>query len=288
MGNWMYGVYLDKSGFSGHLMTHSISMLARNFTNMGASYPYFTALVFSDLYRRGEERHANLFGIVEELEKGEWIYNHMKDGLYNAVVKGCCNPHLKGKLGERQDIVNAVCGMNWEFTEMDVSEVDPAKAVGLKRSWIAKSVLSLLDEYTKQHLNGEPQPYERTPDDILHGLKTDGYNRTLRRYIEYIPRSKKIKAGQVLKPAKILRAAFPNVGKDIISAAAGFIADELKANGVAILDNYTFLESGDISEVYQLIHTSTGTLGQSCMRREDRKFFERTSQRERNYTRRTC
>ena len=268
MGEFMYGVYLDNS-FSNWLRPHAVLALGAQFERYGMEYPYFTAVIFAKLCQNKEHRHQSVEVKVQELLKGDWCVPIIKNELFYAIVKGCCNPHLKGKMGTREEIENTLHEFNGDFTEMEISETDPLKAAGIKKVWLAKQVIKMLDESVVFN----PRGY-LSIENILTNIGNNGIIPALRNYTLYVEREKKVKAAQILKPAKILQAAFPNISKDVISAAAGFIADELKERMDSILEEYTFHSTGDISNIYTMPHEHTGTLGQSCMREEDPRFFE--------------
>ena len=273
MGEFMYGVYLDR-GPSGGLMYHSTMTLGMQFEKLGMEYPYFSAVVFAKMFQDKVHRHQSVEVKVQELLKGEWCHTCVVGDLYSALVKGCCNPHLKGKMGTRDEIEDALLTFNWDFTDIEVSEIDPLKATGLKKVWLARQTIKTIDDSLCDYVHNRRNYNALGLDGVLTSINREGYDLMLKHYTLYVGRNKKVKAAQILKPAKILQAAFPHISKDIISAAAGFVADELKECLNDILNEYTFFDSSDISTIYTMTHALTGTLGQSCMREEDANFFE--------------
>lgn len=242
-------------------------------------FPYFSALLYVREMQLNPAswRHLDAEAMVKKICKGEFFgnsYDSVDGGvLYNALVKGCCNPYLKNEMGSRIDMDDRLNNFDFEFCRLGLYEFDGTKACGVRKSWLARKVVKKVNDT----LDPDSPEYLTSLSSMLSYFYRDGLYSMMKTMASLLSKKSIVKAQQVLKPAKILQAAFPEVSKDVISAAAGFVADELRQHGEGLLKKYHFLvEYDDISSVYGTPNVSEGSLGQSCMRKDETKgrFFQ--------------
>ena len=242
-------------------------------------FPYFAALLYVREMQLNPAswRHLDVETMVKKICKGTFFGNSYDstDGgvLYNALVKGCCNPYLKGEMGDRNDMDDRLNNFDFEFCRLGLYEFDGTKACGVRKAWLARKVVKKVNDT----IDPDNPEYLTSLSSLLSYFYRDGLYSMMRTMASLLSKRSIVKAQQVLKPAKILQAAFPEVSKDVISAAAGFVADELRQHGEGLLKKYHFLtEYDDISSVYGMPNVPEGSLGQSCMRRSETKgrFFQ--------------
>lgn len=266
---------------NGQVSPSTFSALCHKWIDEGVTFPHLHAVFEADLLRREklDEEGAPTNTpqeLVEQFLKPDWVPTYFTDDLHDVLFTACKSEYLEGKLGTaREEISNALADIDsFEFTKLDISEIDQLKASGVRKKWIAREILKITERdiaFRAHEPSYISEPYWFF---LLKKFKMDGYKYTLRCRVNSVDRAKIVKSAQVIKPAKILKCAFPKADDSAISAAAGFVADELRLRCDSLLEEYDIETSDYIADVYMKIHVSQGSLGESCMRAMDRETFE--------------
>lgn len=211
-------------------------------------------------------------------EDGEALYKSLLSGdlirtvidwdvLAPIIVKSLRHPKWDGLgFGDRDFIHQKLDNFPFDYTNLQVSEVDPCKIAGVRKRLIGREAAKFINDTLEAQKNGEYVHWQHRFEEWEREILRDTVAYFLTKRVQSVDRSKMVKSQTVLKPVKILKTMYPHIDNDNLSVVGGYIADGLRERKQAIESTWELYLWDTPSEIYHTIHSPSL---QSCMKAMD-------------------
>lgn len=234
-------------------------------------FPYARAFLGWAVQHRAEKAQTTAEddeALYKELLSGESIKTMIDwDVLAPLVVKVLCDPKWDGVgFDDREVIYQKLDNFPFEYTKLQISEIDPCKIAGIRKRTIGKETIRFIDEIIEVQADDGYVHWQCRFDEWRKEILRDTVANFLLKLAHSIDRSKIVKNQTVLKPVKILKTLYPNIDNDKLSVVGGYIADSLRERKQEIESTWELHLWDTPSEIYHTIHSPSL---QSCMKAMD-------------------